>query len=260
MNHQNRIAIISGATGGMGRVIAKQLAPLYETTVLLGRNLARLNSLKEEFDSSLNTKVIPVEVQISDPKSVTSAMKILHKIDGVPEVLVHAAGGGPVADLFNSSEEQWFDVINSKLMGAIRLTKEISKDMVAAKSGSIIFINGTFALEPDPLFPINSTINCAISGFAKAISHTLGASGVRVNIINPGPVDSPLWEKTCVEIAGITGGSPSAVNEAVASKSPFKRLAKISEIADLVLFLASKQASFLNGTAISIDGGMSKAV
>jgi 3-oxoacyl-[acyl-carrier protein] reductase len=105
---------------------------------------------------------------------------------------VHAAGDGPVAPLLETTEAMWAETLGGKLMGTIRLTRAVAAEMVSRRSGRVVIVNGVFCQEPDPNFPINSTVNCGLAGFAKAISRDLGRQGVRVNVVKPGATTTPL--------------------------------------------------------------------
>lgn len=126
--------------------------------------------------------------------------------------------------------------------------------------GRIVFVNGAFCKDPDPWFPINSAVNCALQGFAKAISKDLGRSGIRVNVVNPGVVSSPLWDDTANDLANATGATLRALNEGIINRIPLGRFADPSDVANAVVFLSSNEASYLNGASITVDGGATSAI
>lgn len=258
----SRVALVSGATGGMGSAICARLLDDGLQVVMLGRDASKLARARDKLASNV-TLIDRLSIQvvcINDPDSVEQAVSQVLNSHGRITDLVHAAGDGPVAPLLETTEAMWYETVQGKLLGTVRLTRAVAQHMVKAQCGRIVIVNGVFSQEPDPLFPISSTINCGLSGFAKAISRDLGRHGVRVNVVNPGATTTPLWSQICRDLADRFGTSPDAVDQQVRDKVPLGMLATPNDVAQAVAFLLSSQASYLNGAAINVDGGATASV
>jgi 3-oxoacyl-[acyl-carrier protein] reductase len=130
--------------------------------VILARDVEKLKKAQEEIEGAEKFER-PLEIQqidISDPANVKSSVAAINSRFQQIELLVHAAGEGPVAPLLETDEALWQKSIQTKLLGTVRLTRAVAPTMVQNNQGSIIIINGAFSKEPHPLFPINSSINC----------------------------------------------------------------------------------------------------
>ncbi len=189
-------------------------------------------------------------------EGVAEVLRRLGRIDG----LVHSAGDGPMAPLLETTEDMWWTTLNAKLLGAVRLCRAAGRVMAERGGGAVVLVGGTFRKEPDPLFPVNGTVNAALAAFAKAVSKDLGRSGVRVNLVDPGVTDTPLWAQTAKELADRAGSDPESVNGAIAEGTPLGRLTQPEDVAELVRFLLSPAARQLTGAAVPLDGGASAAV
>lgn len=257
-----RVAIVSGATGGMGSAICARLACGGAHVVMMGRDQAKLDRARARLTKQngigeyLSTQV----ADIGDPDSVDRAVGAIAERHEQLDILVHAAGDGPVAPLLETSEAMWQETVQGKLLGTIRLTRSVAAHMARYQHGRIVIVNGAFSREPDPVFPINSTVNAGLAGFGKAIARDLGRQGIRVNVVNPGATETPLWNQICGELASRFGVTADAIDQQVRDKIPLGVLASPDDVAELVAFLASPEAQYLNGASISIDGGATAAI
>ncbi|MDE1999955.1 MAG: SDR family oxidoreductase, partial [Burkholderiales bacterium] len=257
---EGQVALVSGATGGMGSAICKRLAMAGMRVIMLGRDEHKLTQSKHALGCAVQDAVLTHVVNIADPDSVRTAVDKISQRFSKIDLLVHAAGDGPVAALLETSESMWQQSVQGKLMGTVRLTHAVAQEMCRYQEGHIVIVNGVFSKEPDPLFPINSTINCALAGFAKSAARDLGRQGVRINVVNPGATQTPLWD----EIAGAIGTRfdipPEAVTEQVIGKIPLGRLATPTDVANVVTMLASPSCAYLNGVTVNVDGGATAAL
>jgi 3-oxoacyl-[acyl-carrier protein] reductase len=257
-----RVAVVSGSTGGMGTAICLALAEQGMRVVMLGRDEDKLARVRDRIRAELDLSTPPLirTIDIGDPASVALAVDDIYRRVGRIDMLVHAAGDGPVAALLDTTEAMWNDTVGTKLLGTIRLTRQVAERMVAARSGRIVIVNGVFSLEPDPMFSVNSTVNCALAGFAKASARDLGRSGVRVNVVNPGATETPLWNRIAGQLAARFDTTAAEIDAMVRAKVPLGRLATPDDVAKVVAFLAGDAADYLNGAAITVDGGGTAAL
>lgn len=257
-----QVALVSGASGGMGSAICQRLVRSGMHVVMLGRSAERLEQARLAMDvgpagqARLSVQVI----DIADPDAVRASVDELSKRFARIDLLVHAAGDGPLASLLETSEALWQKSIQGKLMGTVRLTRAVAAEMCRYQAGQIVIVNGVFSREPDPLFIINSTVNCALAGFAKSVARDLGHQGVRTNVVNPGATQTPLWDDISESLGSRFGQSAQAITDQVTQKIPLGRLASPGDVAEVVALLASPASSYLNGATIDVDGGATAAI
>jgi 3-oxoacyl-[acyl-carrier protein] reductase len=257
-----RVALVSGATGELGSAICQRLLKAGMHVEMLGRDALKLREARQRIAEDLNelNRLGTEVIDITDADSVQQAVRQLTARLPRIDLLVHAAGDGPVAPLLETTEAQWQGTLQGKLMGTVRLTKAVVAEMRAHGEAQVIIINGTFAKEPHPMFPINSAVNCALAGFAKAVSHDLGFQGIRVNVVNPGVTDSPLWGATARNLADRFGVTAEEVSAQLIAKNPLGRFASPKDVAEVVALLAHPVSAYLNGVAIDVDGGAVSAL
>jgi 3-oxoacyl-[acyl-carrier protein] reductase len=256
------VVLVSGATGGIGSQIVETLAADGAVVVMLGRSAERLEVVRRRIAARIDdaAQLVPLEMDINVGEAVESGVAGILERLGRIDALVHAAGDGPVAPLLETTEELWAGTVNAKLLGAVRLARAVGRAMVRRRGGRMVFINGSFRKEPDPLFPINGTVNAGLAAFAKAISHDLGAFGIRVNVVDPGATETTLWRQTCEELADRLGTDAETVNKQAAQKSPMGMLPTPVDVAEVVRFLLSPAARCISGTSVTVDAGASVAV
>lgn len=257
MTHHTRVAVVSGATGGIGQAISATFAAAGATVVMLGRDLSRLETARLEIigQGELVGTLETLVADINDAASVNAAIASILARHGHIDALVHTAGDSPVRSILETTDNEWQTSVNSKLLGAVRLIRAAGYSMTERGAGSIVLVGGVLRVEPSPLFPIASVLNAAVGALAKAVSKEFGAHGVRVNVVDPGTTDTGRWGRYCEEIAATVGGRADDFNRQVIDSIPLKRLANPQDVADMVAFLTSDKARYLNGGAFVVDGG-----
>lgn len=254
-------ALVSGATGALGSAICRRLLRAGWYVEMLGRDADRLENARQRIAADLQEleRLGVCVVDINDDKSTRAAVQTVATRHPRLDLLVNAAGDGPVAPLLETTEAMWQGTLQGKLMGTVRLTHAAAARMQLQGQGHghghIIIVNGTFSKEPHPLFPINSTVNCALTGFAKAISHDLGPRGIRVNVVNPGITSSPLWDETARALGERFGIDAAQVNAQLLAKNPLGRFATPDDVAEAVHLLSRSESAYVNGATLDVDGG-----
>ncbi|MEU6219497.1 SDR family oxidoreductase [Streptomyces sp. NPDC047022] len=253
------VIVVSGATGGMGSAVAEELARSGATVVLLGRDAARLERTRAGIDGRTGGvgRLVAYETDINSTASVDATVAAVVAGHGRVDGLVHAAGDGPLAPLDETTDDMWQTTFDGKLMGAVRLTRALTGPMTEAGGGSVVLVSGVFRKDPDPLFPVNSAVNAALAAFAKAVSKDLGRRGIRVNVLDPGAVRTPLWDEIAQAIGDRTGATADEVTAQVAAQTPLGTIADPADVARLAAFLLSPAALHVAGAAITLDGGAS---
>ena len=253
-----KIAIVTGASAGIGRATAIRLAKDFTGVVLVAR---REEELKETASA---VKAIGAE-----PLAIAADLRLVEAVDkvingtvekfGRIDALVNIAGAVPQIHLFEMTDEQWYDGAEMKLHGARRLTIKAWPYLKVSK-GSVILTSGNSAEDPKPGFAAVATINAAIVALAKAFSEQGIPDGVQVNSVLPGPVMSNR------RIGFLTKWSAANKMTLEEAKSKFlveshiERYGEPEEIAELMAFLVSPGAKWMTGTAVRMDGGEVKSI
>ncbi|WP_297420025.1 SDR family oxidoreductase [Clostridium sp.] len=254
-----RVAIISGGSGGIGKTIAKAYAKLGINVVLLARNEERLKEAVKEITAEGGISKY-VTADVTNTYSLQNAVKEVYEMFGHIDILVNCAGGGPVGGILDISDEQWSENINIKQQGYVKLTRESIPYLIKSGGGHIINIIGVFGKQPHPDFIIGSMTNAALLAFTKAVSEEVAKFNIYVNAINPGATDTELWKNTLDEIALKSNVSAEMINKSISETSPLGRIANPEDIASVATFLISDNAKFITGSSINVDGGAYRGI
>jgi 3-oxoacyl-[acyl-carrier protein] reductase len=254
----NSIAIVTGASQGIGRATAIRLARDFSVVVLAARNEAALQETAAAVKAA-GADVLVCDLDLRQPIAaetlINSALQRFGRIDA----LLNIAGAVPQIDLFEMTDEQWDDGIALKLHGARRLTVR-AWDALKASGGSVVLISGAAALEPRPGFAAVASINAAINALAKAFAKQGMKDGVQVNSVVPGAVMTERRHSFLAKWAPAHNVSIEAATEKFREEAGFSRYGKPEEIADLIAYLVSPSAKWITGTSIRIDGGEVKGI
>ena len=250
-----RIAIVTGASKGIGLAITRGLAA-EGVQVIAGAREA-----SEELDALADGGQVQfVHVDLATPSAaatVVGAAKARGRID----ILINNVGAvSPrVTGFLDVTDEQWLFSFTLNVMAAVRTTRAALPTMVAAGRGAIVTTSSVNAILPDPTVIDSSASKAALSNFCKSLSKEYGPRGIRVNTVCPGPVATDLWLGThgvAATVSKATGANAEAVAAGAAAQSVTGRFTQPDEIADLVLYLASDRASNITGASFTIDGGL----
>ncbi|MFN8771100.1 MAG: SDR family oxidoreductase [Pseudomonadota bacterium] len=259
---ERKIILINGACGGIGQGLMSMFIEKGDSLILLGRDRDKLQHLYESFKIKLQKDqfIKPFTYDLLDTNYTDLLVEFLSKNTLTPDVFVNAAGIVIRGNMHEVSYDLWKDAIDTNLLGVINLTSKVTKLMqINKKSGAVVLVNGILSRQPDSNLIINSTITGAVANFAKAISKDLIKYGIRVNIVNPGVTNTPLYEKIRNQIADKNGLTTQEVDNIFNNKTAMNRIADINEVVNAIEFLCSEKASYINGTFITVDGGSSSS-
>ena len=250
-----KVAVVTGASKGIGLAITRALVDEGVTVVAGARSVGPDLAVLQEAGT-----VVFVPVDLTDPSAPIALIDGARELGGV-DILVNNAGAvTPRPGGFGSvTDEDWDRSISLTLMAAVRTTRAALPEMARRGGGSIVTISSVNAYLPDPLVIDYSAAKAALTNFCKSLSKEVGPQGIRVNTISPGPVETGLWlgdSGVAQTVARATGIDPSQVAASAAAGAVTGRFTRPSEIADLVLVLASERAGNVTGADFSIDGGL----
>src|SRR5580693_220588 len=252
------VAIVTGASQGIGRATAVRLARDFEAVVLTARQADELDKTAAAV-ASAGAEPLTYALDLREPQSVETVVQGTLDRFGRIDALVNIAGAVPQIDLFEMTDAQWDDGMALKLHGARRLTVQ-AWDALKASSGSVVLISGSAALDPKPGFAAVATINAAIIALAKAFAEQGIKDGVQVNSVVPGAVMTGRRRSFMEHWAPEHGMSVEEATKQFPEKAGIARYGTPEEIADLMAYMVSPAAKWMTGTSVRMDGGEVKGI
>ena len=255
---QKRVAIVTGASQGIGRSTAIRLARNFSAIVLVARNRAKLDETAASVRAD-GAEALALDLDLSEPAAAKEVVDKTLSAFGRVDALLNIAGAVPQIDLFEMTDEQWDSGLALKLHAARRLTLAAWPALKDAK-GSVVLMSGNSALFPKAPYAAVGTINAAIVALAKAFSDRGIADGVQVNSVLPGPVMTGRRQSYLDHWASIHGMTVEAATAKFPQDAGIARYGEPEEIAELMAFLVSPGAHWMTGSALRMDGGEVKSI
>jgi 3-oxoacyl-[acyl-carrier protein] reductase len=252
------VAIVTGASQGIGRATAIRLARDFSAIVLVARDKENLEQTAAEV-RSLGAETMVLALDLRQPQSAKNIVEGTLERFGRIDALVNIAGAVPQIDLFQMTDAQWDDGMALKLNGARRLTIEAWNALKASK-GSVVFISGSAAFDPKPGYAAVATINAAINALAKAFAEQGIKDEVQVNSVSPGAVMTGRRRAFLESWAPAHNLTVEDAMKKFPEQAGITRFGKPEEIADLMSFLVSPAAKWMTGAAVRMDGGEIKGI
>lgn len=252
------VAIVTGASQGIGRATAIRLARDFEAVVLAARQVEELKKVACAVESA-GARSLTFALDLREPQAVETLVQGTLDRFGRIDALLNIAGAVPQIDLFEMTDAQWDDGFALKLHAARRLTIR-AWDALQASKGAVVLISGSAALDPKPGFAAVATVNAAIIAVAKAFAEKGIHDGVQVNSVVPGPVMTGRRRSFMDRWAPAHGMSVEAAFRKFPEEIGIARYGEPEEIAGLMAYLVSKEARWLTGASIRMDGGEIKGV
>lgn len=254
-----RHALVCGASQGLGRATAFELAELGASLTLLSRSADALAALAAELPAhQAGQKHRHVAVDMLDTEALAAAVADIVG-DRAVHVLVNNSGGPPPGPVWNAEPEAFLTAYRQHVVAAQVLAHACLPGMREARYGRIVNIVSTSVKEPIPNLGVSNTTRAAMAGWAKTLASEVAADGITVNNVLPGYTRTPRLE-ALVESSVKAGRTREEVEKGLLASVPAARFAEPAEVAALVAFLASPAAGYINGTSIAVDGGRTRAL
>lgn len=241
---QGKIALVTGATRGIGQAVALKLASRGAYVIGTATTEAGAQSISASFEA----KHYPGEgvvLDVTNQAQVDALFDSLSARTRVPSILVNNAGITADNLLLRMDDDEWYRVIETNLNSAFRLTRACLKPMFRARYGRIVNITSVVAYNGNSGQSNYTAAKAGLVGFSKSLAQEMASRGITVNLVAPGFIDTDM-----------TAGLPSLVKEEMMKRIPMKRLGKTEDIASAVSFLVSDEASYITGETIHVNGGM----
>jgi 3-oxoacyl-[acyl-carrier protein] reductase len=243
-NLENKVAIVTGASRGIGKSIAEELANSGAKVVCVSRTEKAIKEISDSINS-IGGESIAIACDISDTEQFSGLVKIVTGQFGSVDILVNNAGITKDNLIMRMSDEDWSEVIDTNLKGAFNGTKAVTRQMMKQRSGRIINISSVVGLTGNAGQANYSASKAGLIGLTKATAKELASRGITANCIAPGYIETDMTNQLSDDI-----------KQALIKQIPLGRIGQGTDIANTVCFLASDKAGYITGQTITVDGGM----
>ncbi len=244
MSMNEKVAIVTGASRGIGEAIAHSLGEAGATVVGTATSQKGADAITQRL-SDAGFKGEGLVLNVTDADSVAQCLKTVTEKYGVAQILVNNAGITKDNLLMRMTDEQWFDVINTNLSAVFRMSKACLRGMMKARHGRIVNIASIVGQMGNAGQTNYSATKAGVMGFARSLAKEVGSRNITVNTVSPGFIDTDM-----------TKSLPQEQKDAMQSAIALGRLGQPEEIAKVVKFLCSDDASYITGENIHVNGGM----
>lgn len=244
MSLQGKVALVTGASRGIGQAIALELGR--QGAVVIGTATSPTGAEKiAEYLKSNGIEGAGLVLDVSNDESVASTLEHIQQHLGQPLILVNNAGITRDNLMLRMKDDEWFDVINTNLNSLYRLSKAVLRGMTKARWGRIINIGSVVGAMGNAGQTNYAAAKAGLEGFSRALAREVGSRAITVNAVAPGFIDTDMTREL-----------PDAQRDALLTQIPLGRLGQAEEIARVVGFLASDGAAYVTGATIPVNGGM----
>lgn len=241
MTFEGKIALVTGASRGIGRAIAQTLAERGATVI----GTATTQNGAEAISSWLDGKGKGMALNVADPESVEEVLKNIREEFGEVDILVNNAGITRDNLLMRMKEEEWTDILDTNLTSVFRLSKAVMRAMMKKRAGRIITIGSVIGVMGNAGQANYAAAKAGLIGFSKSLAREIASRGITVNVVAPGFIETDM-----------TRALSEDQRTDILAQVPAGRLGEAQEIANAVAFLASDEAAYITGETLHINGGM----
>ena len=255
-----KVALITGATGGLGAACAHELAREGARLFLCARTESDLEKLAADLRKAGFGSVRWLAADLTFSEAAGTVAATATKALGRVDVLVNCAGASAGGVFWEMPDSAWEDSHALKFMATVRMIRAVLPGMIERGYGRIVTLVGNSGREPDPRMLPGAAANAGLLAVTAGLAREVAEHGVVINAVNPGPTRTGRWEGMMESFAARSGKTPEEEEQSFLNAIPQKRLGTTGEIARLVAFLASDAAPHVTGRSITADGGASRAV
>jgi 3-oxoacyl-[acyl-carrier protein] reductase len=255
-----KVALVAGASRGLGRAVAEALASEGARLSLAARDLPTLEATAREIESTHGVEVDFHATDVTRERDVEAWVRAAKSRFGRLDVLVANAGGPPASRFETTELEDWTKGIELSLLSTILLCRAVVPTMKEQRSGRIVAIASISVKQPVDGLILSNTARAGVVGFMKTLSNELGPFGIGVNVACPGYTRTDRLVDLASRMSAQERVAAEEIYARWTSQIPMARLGEPSEFASVVAFLASDRASYVTGTCLAVDGGTVKGV
>ncbi|MCU7796157.1 MAG: 3-oxoacyl-ACP reductase FabG [Candidatus Thiodiazotropha sp. (ex Myrtea spinifera)] len=244
MSLENEVALVTGASRGIGAAIADKLAEAGATVIGTATSEKGADAISERMQAA-GQKGIGMVLNVSEQDSVDALMKAISDAYGNPTILVNNAGITRDNLLMRMKDDEWESIINTNLTSVFRLSKAVLRGMMKARKGRVINISSVVGAMGNAGQTNYAAAKAGIHGFTRSMAREVGSRGITVNSVAPGFIETDM-----------TKSLPEAQRKALEENIPLQKLGQPEDIANTVLFLASESGRYITGETLHVNGGM----
>ncbi|EGV51815.1 3-oxoacyl-ACP reductase FabG [Candidatus Endoriftia persephonae] len=247
MNLENEIALVTGASRGIGAAIADTLGAAGATVIGTATSQGGADTISERF-AGANIKGRGMVLNVTDQASIDAVVKQIGADFGVPTVLVNNAGITRDNLMMRMKDEEWNDIIDTNLSSVFKVSKALLRGMMKARHGRIINISSVVGAMGNAGQTNYAAAKAGLFGFTKSLAREIGSRGITVNSVAPGFIETDMTREL-----------PEAQRKALVDSIPLQKLGQPEDVANAVLFLASASGAYITGETLHVNGGMHMA-
>ena len=252
---ENRVAVVTGGSRGIGRAIGRALAGQGADVALLARTADDLSETADAIARDTGHRAIGITTDITQLSEIQAGLRRADSALGRLDILVACAGGGTVGGTLDVPDAAWEEQIRLKLLGYIRCAREAVPYMRQSRGGAIVLIGGGSAHDPSTRLAIASVMNAGLLAFTKTFADEVAQDRIRIVMVNPGLTETGLIDDMAAQTERLRGIPEQQAAAEMRAPNPLGRVTLPADVANLVTFLVSEQAAMITGTSIDIDAG-----
>ena len=255
-----KVAIVGGASKGLGRACAQVLAEEGAKVAICSRTRQDLERARDEIQEATGGEVLAYPGDLERPETITSMIQGVVDHFGRLDILVNNSGGPPLARAATAGEDLWATAVQRSLLFFARMCREALPHLKAQGSGRIINILASTVYQPIDNLALSGATRMGVVAFAKSLADEVGRDGILVNNVCPGSILTDRMLSNVTSRANELGITVEEGLEHRARETAVGRIGRPEEFAHLVAFLASSKSSYITGTTILVDGGLVRSV
>lgn len=260
LNLNGKTAAITGGSEGIGKAIAMGLAQEGVDVAICARRAGPLEETAREIREATGRKVVAITADLTKDADARAFIEKAIEELGHVDIMVNNAGSAPGGVIEHLSEDDWAQALQLKFMGYVRCLRYVLPHMVKRGGGRVVNLIGNDGVKPSYWEIAPGAANAAGQNLLKSLAGQYGKHNISFAAVNPGPVRTERWDGLVKAMSRDMGLTYEEADQLAPASIPLGRIAETREVADLVVFLASPNMHFVNGTMIEIDGGQEKAL
>jgi 3-oxoacyl-[acyl-carrier protein] reductase len=253
---RTKVAIVGGASMGIGYGIARELAAEGASVVITARRDPGLLDAAARIRAVTGAKVLPIPADCRRAEDCARVVETTVAQLGGIDILINNDGAPPLGELASFDDAVWAKAVEQNLMYVVRMTRAAIPHMKACGGGAIVNITAISAIQPIPGFGLSVATWSGVIGFAKTLSLEVARDNINVNTICPGYIETQRLEK----VFAASGQDPALMRRKLEAEVPMGRIGSVEDISGIVALLASPRGRYITGTAIQVDGGLLRGI